>query len=228
MDFCVDEQIMNFIEPAPEKLSPMEQVRKDRFSIRQLKTLVNELEELAKQFGDATGGIPNKVVADLFLRKLENSKSLQDDGSLPEEWWGLREYEFQNMVRNLDREGKGVVSWKQLATFVILLRSPMPSDRDLLNFKAEFNKETGGIIELLDKDSFVKVKETRLILDSIGQDMVRRERVLQGPRLLPPFPACAPYQGTPLPSAQRARAAGSPSRPRESLPPRAVASTLLR
>lgn len=34
MDFCVDEKIMNFIEPPPEKLPAMEQVRKDRFSIK--------------------------------------------------------------------------------------------------------------------------------------------------------------------------------------------------
>ena len=76
MDFCVDEKIMNFIEPPPEKLPAMEQVCTDRFSIRQLNTLVYELEELAKQYGDGTGGIPNKVVSDLLLRKLENSKSL--------------------------------------------------------------------------------------------------------------------------------------------------------
>jgi len=94
MDFCVDEKIMNFIEPPPEKLSAMEQVRRDRFSIKQLKTLVTELEELAKQFGDGTGGIPNKVVSDLLIRKLENSKSLSDEGSLPEEWWSLSEYDF--------------------------------------------------------------------------------------------------------------------------------------
>ncbi len=52
MDFCVDEKIMNFIEPPPDKLPPMEQVRRDRFNIRQLKTLVGELEELAKHHGD--------------------------------------------------------------------------------------------------------------------------------------------------------------------------------
>ena len=103
MDFFVDEKIMNFIEPPPEKLPMMEEVRIDRFNIRQLKTLVNELEELSKQYGDAHGGIPNKLVTDLFLRKLENSKTLWDDGSLPEEWWSLKEYDFQNIVRNLDR-----------------------------------------------------------------------------------------------------------------------------
>ena len=90
----------------------MEQVRHDRFSIRQLRTIVNEFEELAKQHGDGSGGIPNKVVADLLVRKLENSKTINDDGGLPEEWWGLREYDFQNLVRNLDSKGQGVVDWR--------------------------------------------------------------------------------------------------------------------
>ena len=76
MDFCVDEKIMNYIEPVPEKLPAMEQLRKDRFNIRQLNILITELEELAKNFGDGSGGIPNKYIADLFNRKLETSKSL--------------------------------------------------------------------------------------------------------------------------------------------------------
>jgi hypothetical protein len=48
MDFCVDSKIMNFIEPPPEKLPAMEEVRRDRFNIRQLTTLISELESLAK------------------------------------------------------------------------------------------------------------------------------------------------------------------------------------
>jgi hypothetical protein len=138
MDFCVDEKIMNFIEPPPDKLPPMEQVRRDRFNIRQLKTLVSELEELSKHHGDGQGGIPNKIAIDLFMRKLEVSKALWDDGSLPEEWWTLNEYDFQNMVRNLDRNGHGVVNWRDLATFIILLKSHMPSEIDIESFKRAF------------------------------------------------------------------------------------------
>jgi hypothetical protein len=48
MDFCVDSKIMNFIEPPLEKLSAMEEVRRDRFNIEQLTTLISELESLAK------------------------------------------------------------------------------------------------------------------------------------------------------------------------------------
>lgn len=99
-----------------------------------MRTLVNELEELAKQFGDGHDGIPNKFVTDLLLRKLENSKSLWDEGSLPEDWWTLKEYDFQNMVRNLDKTGAGIVNWRQLATYIILLRSPLPTDQDIESF----------------------------------------------------------------------------------------------
>jgi hypothetical protein len=33
MDFCVDEKIMNYIVPPPEKLPAMEEIRNDRFTI---------------------------------------------------------------------------------------------------------------------------------------------------------------------------------------------------
>jgi hypothetical protein len=33
-------------------------------------------------------------VVDLFVRKLENSKTLGDEGSLPEEWRNFTEYDF--------------------------------------------------------------------------------------------------------------------------------------
>ncbi len=36
MDFCVDEKIMNYIIPPPEKLPAMEELRRDRFNIKQL------------------------------------------------------------------------------------------------------------------------------------------------------------------------------------------------
>ncbi len=48
MDFCVDEKIMNFIIPPPEKLPQLEEVRRDRFTIKQLTTVVEELEHLGQ------------------------------------------------------------------------------------------------------------------------------------------------------------------------------------
>ena len=161
MDFFLDEGILNFIEPPPEKLPAMEQVRKDRFSIKQLRTIVTELEELSKEFGDGQGGVPNKVVTDLLMRKLENSKSLQDDGSLPEEWWSLSEYDFQNAVRNLDALGHGVISWRQLATYFVLLKSPLPSDKDLDTYKQSFKSQSDDL--LIDQQQFLSVSALYLL-----------------------------------------------------------------
>ena len=92
----------------------------------------------------------------MFLRKLEVSKTLWDDGSLPEEWWTLGEYDFQNMVRNLDKSGHGVVSWRDLATYIILLKSNLPNERDLESFRRSFTSQPGGS-DLLDQKHFAEV-----------------------------------------------------------------------
>jgi hypothetical protein len=47
MDFCVDQKIMNYVEPPPEKLPALEERMPDRFTVVQLNTLVEELEQLA-------------------------------------------------------------------------------------------------------------------------------------------------------------------------------------
>ena len=165
MDFCVDEKIMNFIEPPPDKLAAMEEVRRDRFNVRQLRNLVDELQELAKHNYDGRGGIQNKVVVDLLLRKLEISKALWDDGCLPEEWWGLGEYDFQNIVRNLDRSGTGSVNWKQLATFIILLKSPLPSEDELETYKKAFAFRAGKDL-ILDEEKFTQVINREIKLNT--------------------------------------------------------------
>ena len=44
MDFTVDMGILNFIDPPPEKLPAMEELRTDRFTIPQLTSIIEELE----------------------------------------------------------------------------------------------------------------------------------------------------------------------------------------
>lgn len=162
MDFCVDEKIMNYIEPPPEKLPAMEEVRIDRFNINQLKALISELEELSKQYGNKQGGIPDKVVIDLFMRKLENSKSLGDEGSLPEEWRSLTEYDFQNIIRNLDKYSSGYVHWKTLATFIILLKSPIGTDKNIESYKHELTNASGKE-DKIDISNFLKVSNFKFL-----------------------------------------------------------------
>ena len=52
------------------------------------------------------------MVVDLFVRKLENSKNLGDEGSLPEDWRQYTEYDIQSMVRSLDKYNHGQIDWR--------------------------------------------------------------------------------------------------------------------
>lgn len=103
--------------------------------MKQLTAVVEELEQLGEQYGNS---IPNKVIFDLFVRKLETSKSLGDEGSLPESWRAFTEFEFQKMIRSLDKYLQGQIEWKNLATYLILLNSPIASDKNIEEYKSDF------------------------------------------------------------------------------------------
>lgn len=79
--------------------------------------------------------MPNRVIFDLFIRKLETSKSLGDEGSLPENWRSFSEYNFQNMIRSLDKFLQGQIEWRNLATYLILLNSPIASEKHIEEYK---------------------------------------------------------------------------------------------
>jgi hypothetical protein len=60
------------------------------------------------------------------------------------------------MVRNLDRSGTGSVNWKQLATFIILLKSPLPSEEEFEAYKKAFAFRAGKEL-VLDEEKFIQV-----------------------------------------------------------------------
>ncbi len=68
------------------------------------------------------------------------------------------------MVRNLDRSGQGIVNWKQLATFIILLKSTLPSEKELESYKRTFLDEAGPS-KVLSQQTFLKVPN--LILNTL-------------------------------------------------------------
>jgi len=79
--------------------------------------------------------IPNRQVVDLFVRKSKNSASLVDIGGLPKSWNGLKQADFERMVRNLDINNSGAINYKFLATCCILLHSTIPTDLQIENLK---------------------------------------------------------------------------------------------
>lgn len=77
------------------------------------------------------------------MRKLENSKTIGDESALPEDWNTFTEYDFMTMIRNLDKYQTGSVNWKTLATLIILLKCPIPNDKDADAYLNELNSNGG-------------------------------------------------------------------------------------
>lgn len=60
-------------------------------------------------------------------------------------------YDFQAIIRNLDPENTGFINWKLLITCVILLRSPIMTEKECEAIKSKAGEE--GVMT---KDDFVK------------------------------------------------------------------------
>ena len=48
MDFTVDHGILNYIDPPPERLPSMEEIKNDRFTIAQLTSIIEEFEVISQ------------------------------------------------------------------------------------------------------------------------------------------------------------------------------------
>ena len=60
------------------------------------------------------------------------------------------------MIRNLDKYNTGLVNWKVLATLIILLLSPIATEKNIENYKHEFEKLVGKE-DKIDLNNFLNV-----------------------------------------------------------------------
>lgn len=70
----------------------------------------------------------SEAVADFLLRKVSNSTAYAGyDTALCKSWDKLNHPLIQGMLRNLDPQNMGLVNWRQLFTYTILLTSRVPT-----------------------------------------------------------------------------------------------------
>lgn len=93
-------------------------------------SIIDEFEIIAKVA--KSNQIKNDVIVDLLCRKVQNSRSLHDGSGLPKDWSNLSKQDFIGIVRNLDTENNGCVNWKQLATYMTLIKSTLPSEEQIV------------------------------------------------------------------------------------------------
>ena len=87
-----------------------------------MENVVSDLETLAQ----GAEVIENRVLLPFLVRKLQNSKSFKDDNGVPEAWNEFDLSTFQLIVQNLDKHNTGAINWRHLATYLCLLKSPIP------------------------------------------------------------------------------------------------------
>ena len=129
MDFIIEKSVFNYIDPPPPKLLPLEEAVSDRFNIICLESLVKELAMIA----DSEGKITNRTCVELLLRKQNNS--FFRTGALPKAWLNFGQMGYEKMVRNLDCKNTGSIDFKLLATCCILLKSSLPTDKEVDSLK---------------------------------------------------------------------------------------------
>jgi len=131
MDFTIDQGVLNYINP-PAPLHPaLEEHRVDRFSIPQLKGMLEEYKRVSKI--SSTGDlIPiNFGAQQLFAQIHLSAGFISARSGLPEAWNTLNMYQVQSVMRNLDTANTGFFNYKQFFTYIILLLSTPPTEKDL-------------------------------------------------------------------------------------------------
>lgn len=69
------------------------------------------------------------------MRKVQNSRSLGDGSGLPKDWSNLTKPDFIRIVRELDTENNGTINWKQLVTYMILVKSSLPTEEQIVQLQ---------------------------------------------------------------------------------------------
>jgi hypothetical protein len=135
MDFTVDQPTLNFITPMPPKLDALEEHREDRFSIPQLKCLLEEMQLVSKTQGNI---VQVTELANLLFTKIKMSNQFGGiESSLSVFWDKLAWHDILRILRNLDQGCQGEIDWRTLFNYMALEKSPVPASLDMQGLRAE-------------------------------------------------------------------------------------------
>jgi len=131
--------VLNFINPPLPKLEALEQHWNDRFAIPQLRSMLDEFRLIARSTGDL---MHCRELVNLLFSKIKNSAHFKGFGSaVPETWAGFGHAEINQLMRNIDSKNTGYVNWRTLLTYMILLRSNVPSAKEISRIEKMLGEE---------------------------------------------------------------------------------------
>ena len=155
MDFYLDEKFLNFEDPPPEVFHAREEPVENRFTIKQLESLINEF-----IISSTVGQIKNEYFVDLLMSRTRNSQQFSDSNGVPLIWKDYDRGDYEYITKAYDVKLTGYVPLKKVAITMCLMSSKIPSDQEIENYrdallvkKEEVVEEEG--LHLITKDNFL-------------------------------------------------------------------------
>ena len=130
MDFHFDEKFLNFQDPPPEIFPAREEPALNRFTIKQLESLINEL-----IISSENGMIKNEYFVDLMMTKTKNSSSFNDNNGVPQLLKNLTKSDYELIVKSFDLILSGSISLKKIAITMWLISSTLPDESELREYR---------------------------------------------------------------------------------------------
>ena len=110
MDFHFDQKFLNFQDPPPEIFPAREEPVPNRFNIKQLESLINEL-----IISSENGQIKNEYFIELMMSKTKNATSFDDNNGVPQILKTLSKSDYEFIVKSFDLILSGSISLKKVA-----------------------------------------------------------------------------------------------------------------
>jgi hypothetical protein len=110
MDFHLDESILNFEDPPPEVFPAREELVNERFTIKQLESLVNEFIISSKD-----GMINNEYFVDLMMSRTKNSSQFSDEIGVPKVWANFERSNYEMIPKTIDTLLTGSIPLNKVA-----------------------------------------------------------------------------------------------------------------
>lgn len=110
LDFYLDEGCLNFQDPPPEVFHAREEPAAQRFSIKQLESLINEF-----IISSVNGFIKNEYFIDLMVTRSRNSRKFSDENGIAEAWSKFTRSDFECIIKSFDVKLVGQISLKKIA-----------------------------------------------------------------------------------------------------------------
>lgn len=129
MDFTVDQSILNYVTPAPPLHPPREESCPNRFTIPSIMSWIDELHLVNKSSFNKDNKMRVQALYQLWKSRLNSSIRFKGGATLPQIINEMEMEKFMALNRNLDPGCSGFVNYRQMLTYLTLMSSPVPTEK---------------------------------------------------------------------------------------------------